>query len=117
MNCCCFKSSLFFRQVLSTVVFWNKVVATFSVIHLSPEPLEGIISVVLRGIESLTSPTGHTNPSQVSPQQTLVLIFLPRKDGKMSSYSRKESYTNIQISVDPRVEPGTLCALSTPPEY
>ena len=33
----------------------------------------------------------------------LELIYLPRKDGK-----RIESRTNIQISEEPRIEPGTL---------
>ena len=32
----------------------------------------------------LTPPGRDTNPSQVSSQQTLVLIYLPQKDGKMS---------------------------------
>ena len=28
--------------------------------------------------------TGHTNPSQVSSQKTLVLVYLPQKDEKLS---------------------------------
>ena len=42
------------------------------------------VSVVFSGWESLTHPGWDTNPSQVSFQQTLVLIYLPRKDGKLS---------------------------------
>ena len=37
----------------------------------------------------MTPPGLDTNPSQVSFQKTLVLIFLPRKDGKLSSLLRK----------------------------
>ena len=32
----------------------------------------------------MTPPGWDTNPSRVSSQQTLVLIYLPRKDGKLS---------------------------------
>ena len=46
--------------------------------HLSP------VSVVLSRWESLTPPGQDTNPSQVSFQQMLVLIYLPLKDGKLS---------------------------------
>ena len=42
------------------------------------------VSVVLSGWESLTPPGRDTNPLQVSSQQMLVLIYLPRKDGKLS---------------------------------
>ena len=35
------------------------------------------------------SPGQDTNPSQVSSQQTLVFIYLPRKDGKPSWLRRK----------------------------
>ena len=41
-------------------------------------------SVVLSGLESLIPPGQNTNPSKVNSQQTLVLIYLPRKDGKQS---------------------------------
>ena len=46
--------------------------------HLSP------VSVVLSGWECFTPPGWDTNPLQVSSQQTLVLINLPRKNGKLS---------------------------------
>lgn len=39
--------------------------------------------------ESLTPPGRGTNPSQVSPEQTLVLIYQPRKDGKLSEFWQK----------------------------
>ena len=48
------------------------------------ESTYGIGDVVLSRRESLTPPERDTNLSQVSPQQMLVLIYLPRKDGKLS---------------------------------
>ena len=56
------------------------------------------VSVVLSGWESLTPPGWDTNTSQVSSQQTLVLIYLPRKDGKLSWLRRKRrlhKYSNL----------------------
>ena len=47
------------------------------------------VSVMISGWESLTPPGRDTNPSQVSSQQTLVFIYLPRKDGKPSWLRRK----------------------------
>ena len=35
----------------------------------------------------------HTNPFQVSSQQTLELIYLPRKDGKQSYFRRRKKVT------------------------
>ena len=55
------------------------------------------VSVVLSGWESLTPSGWDTNPSQVSSQQMLVLIYLPRKDG----LGGKGGHTNIQISAEP----------------
>ena len=46
----------------------------------------------------MTSPGLDTNPSQVSSQQTLVLIYLPRKDGKLTWLRRKRrsrKYSNL----------------------
>ena len=47
--------------------------------------------------------SSDTNPSQVSSQQTLVLIYLPRKDGKLS-YLRRErrshKYSNLSRARD-----------------
>ena len=46
----------------------------------------------------MTSPGWDTNPSQVSYQQTLVLIYLPQKDGKLSWLRRKRrlhKYLNL----------------------
>ena len=40
--------------------------------------------VVLSRRKSLTSPGRDINPLQVSSQQMLVLIYIPRKDGKLS---------------------------------
>ena len=54
--------------------------------------------LVLSGWEPLTPPVRDTNPSQVSSQQTLVLIYLPRKDGKQSWLRRKRrlyKYSNL----------------------
>ena len=53
--------------------------------HLSP------ISIKLSEWETLTQPERDTNPSQVSSQQTLVLIYLPRKGGKLSNLGQKRS--------------------------
>ena len=52
---------------------------------------------------SLIPPGWDTNPSQVSSQQKLVLIYLPPKDGKLSSLSfgGKEGHTKIQVSAEP----------------
>ena len=61
-------------------------------------PTKGFHSV----IESLTPSGQDTNPSQISSLQTLVLIYLPRKDGA------KENQTNVQISSEPGIEPRTL---------
>ena len=47
------------------------------------------VSVVLSGWESSTPPGWDTNPLQVSSQQTLVLIYLPRKDGRLSWLRQK----------------------------
>ena len=46
----------------------------------------------------MTLPGWDTNPSQVSSQQSLVLIYLPRKDGKLSWLRRKRrshKYSNL----------------------
>ena len=57
----------------------------------------------------MTPPGRDTNPSQVSSQQMLVLIFLPWKDGKLSySLGGKECHTIIQILAKPEIELGTL---------
>ena len=56
------------------------------------------VSVVLSGWESLTPPGCDTSPIQVSSQQTLVLIYLPRKDGKLSwlrQKRRSHNYSNL----------------------
>ena len=56
------------------------------------------VSVVLSGWESLTPPGWDTNPSQVSSQKTLILIYLLRKDGKLSWLRRKRKphkYPNL----------------------
>ena len=56
------------------------------------------VSVVLGGWESLTPPERDTNPSQVSSQQILVLIYLPRKDGKWSWLRQKRRSHNRPVS-------------------
>ena len=67
------------------------------------------VSVVLSGWESLTPPGRDTNPSQVSSQQTLVLIYLPREDGKLSWLKRKRrSHKYSNFSKVPGIELGTL---------
>ena len=43
----------------------------------------------IKGMRVFDSPGWDTNPLQVSSQQTLVLIYLPRKDGKLSWLRRK----------------------------
>ena len=48
-------------------------------------------------------PGRDTNPSQVSSQQTLVLIYLPPKDGKLSYLRQKRGCTNIQILAEPGI--------------
>ena len=49
------------------------------------------------------------NPSQISSQQTLVLIYLPRKDGKLSWLRReRKSHKSVQISAEPGIELRTL---------
>ena len=40
----------------------------------------------------MTPPGWDTNPSQVSSQQTLVLIYLPRRDGKPSWLRRERKW-------------------------
>ena len=40
--------------------------------------------------------------------QTLVLIYLPRKDGSRVSLGGKEGYTNKQISAKPGIKTGIL---------
>ena len=53
---------------------------------------------MLSGWESLTAPGRDTNPSQVSSQQTLALIYLPRKDRKLSWLRRERrlhKYSNF----------------------
>ena len=67
------------------------------------------VSVVLSGCESLTPPGWDTNPSQVSSQQMLVLIYLPWKDGKLNWLRReRKSHKSVQISAEPGIELGTL---------
>ena len=54
---------------------------------------------MLSGWESLTPPGWDTIPSQVSSQQTLVLIYLPRKDRKLSWLRQKRrlhKYSNLR---------------------
>ena len=53
------------------------------------------VSVVLSRWKSLTPPGRDTNPSQVSSQQMLVLIYLPRKDGEPSWRRRSLKYSNL----------------------
>ena len=51
----------------------------------------------------MTPPGWDTNPLQVSSQQTLVLIYLPRKDGKLSWLRRKrklQKYSNLDKAGD-----------------
>ena len=63
---------------------------------------------MLSGWGSLTPPGQDTNPSQVSSQQMLVLIYLPRKDGKLSWLRRKRrshKYSNLGRA---RIELGDL---------
>ena len=45
------------------------------------------------------------NPFQVSSQQTLVLIYLPRKDGKLRRKRRSHKYSNLGKA---SIKPGTL---------
>ena len=49
-----------------------------------------------------------TNPSQVSSQQTLVLIYLPRKDGKLSWLRWKRRLHKYSNLAKPGIELGTL---------
>ena len=58
--------------------------------------------------ESLTPPGQDTNPSQVSSQQTLVLIYLPGKEGKLNWLRwkrRSHKYSNFGRA---GIELGTL---------
>ena len=67
------------------------------------------VCVVLSGWESLTPPGWDTNPSQVSSQQMMVLIYLPWKDGKLSWLRReRKSHKSVQTSAKPGIELGTL---------
>ena len=67
-----------FSGIISDTVMTRIIVRT----KWSMKPV--LISVVLSGWECLSPPGRDTNPSLVSSQQTLVLIYLPRKDGKPS---------------------------------
>ena len=51
---------------------------------IEPVLNSGFCSVLKSGWESLCPPGRDTNPSQVSSQQTLVFVYLPWKDGKLS---------------------------------
>ena len=66
---------------------------------MEPALISGFCSVMQMRV-FLTPPGRNTNPSQVSSQQMLVLIYLPRKDGKLSQLRRK-GHTNSQISGEP----------------
>ena len=57
------------------------------------------VSVVLSGWESLITPGRDTNPTQVSSQQTLVLIYLTRKDRKLSLLRRKRRSHKYSFSL------------------
>ena len=54
--------------------------------------------------EALTPPGRYTNISQVSSQQTLVLIYQSRKDRKLSEIRWKGSQTNVKNSAEPGIE-------------
>ena len=66
------------------------------------------VSVVLSRWESLTRPGWDINPSQVSSQETLVLIYLPGRMESCIGLGGKEGCTNIRISAKPGIEQGTL---------
>mgnify|MGYP001794610846 CR=1 FL=1 len=53
------------------------------------------------------------NPSQVSSLQTLVLIYQPRKDGKLCRLggNRKRHTKNVQISAEPGIDSVTSFVL------
>ena len=63
---------------------------------------------MLSGWESLTPPGRDTSPSQVCSQQTLVLIYLPRKDEKLSWLRRKRRTHNDSNFGRAGIEPGTF---------
>ena len=60
---------------------------------IEPALISGFCSVKRISVLSLTLHGWDTNPPQVSSQQRLVLICLPRKDGKLS-YLRRKSKAN-----------------------
>ena len=51
---------------------------------MAREASTSLVAVVLSRWESLIPPGQDTNPLQVSSQQTVVLIYLSRMDGKLS---------------------------------
>ena len=58
----------------------------------------------VKRVRVFDSPGRDTNPSQVSSQQKLVLIYLPRKDGKLSWLRReRKSYKSVQILAVPGI--------------
>ena len=59
-----------------------------------------VFSVVLSGWEFLIPPGQKTNPSQVSSQQMLILIYLPRRMQSWVRLDGTEGHTNIQISAE-----------------
>ena len=68
---------------------------------MEPALISGFCSV--KKMRVFDSPGQDTNPSLVSSQQTLVLIYLPRKDGKLSWLRRKRrlhKYSNLGKAED-----------------
>mgnify|MGYP001792951579 CR=1 FL=1 len=65
--------------------------------------ISGLRSVSVWG--SLSPPRRDTNPSQVSSQQTLIIIYRPRKDGKVS-FGENKNVTQMLKYRGSR-EPGT----------
>ena len=63
---------------------------------------------MLSGWESLTVPGWDTNPSRVSSQQTLVLIYLPGGDGKLSWLRRKRRLHKDSNLGRAGIKPGTF---------
>ena len=94
------KTSLFFTE--------NTFLILLPKLQLSGDYFKSVKQLIWDRWESLTPPERDTNPSQVSSQQVLVLIYLPWKDENWVSLGRKEGRTNIQVSAKPGIQLGTL---------
>ena len=97
----------------SSAKWYNKIRLVIVHLQLNPLrarwPMEQVLYISsFCCVKSLLPTRWDTNPSQVSSQQTLVLMSPPRKDGKLSQLKQIRGCTNIQISDVPGIELGTL---------